>query len=256
MEDRTQGRLIIQRELGEISDNLALEHAIMEVFSLSTEKVIIRVWRNKKTVVLGRNQRLEEEIDEDYCMRNDIKINRRISGGGTVYHDEGNWNISFFVKKEVINIQNVEELNIKFTDTIIKSLQNMGLEKVERRGKSNIFYNGKKVSGSAEFHKKFCILHHATLLIEANLEHLEKSLVVKEQNPSLKRMSKYAPTINMTEVKIEEFVTELVRECEKEWGLRIKEEGIKEEEKEEAERLKEKIYERDLWVRERQRTIK
>ncbi|MFX0151215.1 MAG: biotin/lipoate A/B protein ligase family protein [Candidatus Hodarchaeota archaeon] len=86
--------------------NLALELAILLDHSHSPYDLSIRFWRNPKSVVLGRNQSVEDEVDLEYCKKNEITLSRRISGGGTVYHDKGNLNLSFFLpKKTLLNPQ-------------------------------------------------------------------------------------------------------------------------------------------------------
>jgi len=83
--------------------NLAYEEHLLSKHFAKTQKPIMFLWQNKPTVVIGRFQNPWLELNVDYARRNEINIARRISGGGTVYHDLGNLNISFIGKRSDYN---------------------------------------------------------------------------------------------------------------------------------------------------------
>ncbi|MHA2366536.1 MAG: lipoate--protein ligase family protein, partial [Candidatus Hodarchaeales archaeon] len=179
--------------------NLALEHAILQLHHTLPYSMTLRIWNNSKSVIIGRNQYINNEINIEYCKKYDITIARRISGGGAVYHDLGNLNISFFLSKKIIpSLSSVKEFTDLFTKIIIASLKAYGLNELEQEGFSNIFYKGKKISGSAGYTSKNWLLHHATLLVSANLTHLNNSLLASSCNPPPKsRGSRFFPTTNL-----------------------------------------------------------
>lgn len=189
-------RLIIDdKKTDDLYLNLAIEEVLIDLLVNSPYDFIIRFWRNPKSVVLGRGQVLEREINVRYCNKHGIEIGRRISGGGAVYQDHGNLNISFIAKKQLLKETRTEAISKMFVAVIFESLQEYGIRdlKYDKRG---IYYQSKKVSGFAAYKKKEGVLFHATLLHAANLEALENSLLIKESNTK-GTLSRYSPTINL-----------------------------------------------------------
>jgi lipoate-protein ligase A len=135
-----------------------------------TELEFLIFYINKKSVIVGKHQNAFSEANIEYLKTNNIPLVRRISGGGTVYHDSGNLNISIIENKSKVNFNN-------FLKPIITFLQKLNLNAVQNF-KNDIEINNKKVSGSAAHIYKNRCLHHATLLIESDLDTLRKSLNV------------------------------------------------------------------------------
>ncbi|MFN2189302.1 MAG: lipoate--protein ligase, partial [Candidatus Promineifilaceae bacterium] len=125
-------------------------------------------------VIIGRNQNTIEEIDADYVKRHGIRVVRRISGGGAVYHDLGNLNFSFIT-------QGREDLHnfARFTDPVIRVLKDLGVE-AELRGKSDIFAAGKKISGNAQYATGSRMFSHGTLLFDTVIEEMLAALNPKQ----------------------------------------------------------------------------
>jgi lipoate-protein ligase A len=147
-----RGRIIPEKETGnDPFYNLALEQAILSLHGLLNYDCTIRFWRNEKSVVLGRNQDIESEIDIDYCKKHRISITRRVSGGGAVYQDLGNLNVSIFINKKLIPIKNpdIMQITAHFTRLIKNSLDIFGITNLTIENSSNILFNGLKISGSA-----------------------------------------------------------------------------------------------------------
>ncbi len=136
------------------------------------------IYANEASVVIGKHQNVYEECQIDFCQRNNIKIARRLSGGGTVYHGSGNINFSF-----IKNLQVGEPLVDfkKHLQPVIQFLQHMGVV-AEFSGRNDLLVNGFKVSGNAEhvFQKNKRLIHHGTLLFNANLDLLKGSTRPKE----------------------------------------------------------------------------
>ncbi len=130
------------------------------------------LWQSSPSVIVGKHQNVFKEVNVPYVIENNIPVVRRISGGGTVYHDEGNINYSMITessqKNSLINFR-------KFTETVIEFLKTFGLE-AKFEGKNNITLNGKKISGNSAHIFKNRIIHHGTLLFDTRLDELEKTI--------------------------------------------------------------------------------
>lgn len=148
--------------------NLALEEYLLKEYDLNED--IFYVWRNSPSIVIGRNQNPYNEVDMKYCFENNIPIIRRISGGGTVYNDLGNVNFTYISS----NIKNLNNYQI-FLEPIIALLNQMGLC-VNFEPKSHLFLSGNKISGNAQAYHKNRMLHHGTLLFDADITCANKAL--------------------------------------------------------------------------------
>ncbi len=146
-------------------------------YNLSFEEFVLKnrthgdwliLWQNHNAVIVGRNQNALEEINRDFVAQHSIKVIRRNTGGGAVYHDLGNLNYSFITDDD-------DSSAAKFTQPVVKALQALGLD-AESSGRNDILVSGKKVSGTAQFRHNGRILHHGTLLFDSKPEMISGSL--------------------------------------------------------------------------------
>ena len=151
--------------------NLAVEEYLFE----KTQDDIFILWQNDKTVVIGKNQNINCELDFDFVKENGIKIARRITGGGAVYHDLGNLNYSFISSRDKEGIDFAY-----FTKPIIEALKALGVD-ARLSGRNDIEVEGKKISGNAQYSKNGRTLHHGTLLFDTELSVLSSALHVDEE---------------------------------------------------------------------------
>ena len=151
--------------------NLALEEYFLKTFQ--GEEYLI-LWQNEPSIIIGRNQNTIEEINKAFVEENNIKVVRRLSGGGAVYHDLGNLNFTFIVKSSNSNTYNFKE----FTDSIVASLEKIGV-KAEFTGRNDITIEGKKFSGNSQYYYKDRLLHHGTILFNSDLSVVQNALHVK-----------------------------------------------------------------------------
>lgn len=142
--------------------NLAFEETVLRC---RREGDYLLLWQNANTIVVGRNQNTEEEIDPDFVRAHGIRVVRRTTGGGAVYHDLGNLNYSFLTDEGEGNRLSLQ----RFTEPVVRALRGLGLD-AEASGRNDILVSGRKVSGTAQRLEKGRILHHGTLLFDSDPE--------------------------------------------------------------------------------------
>jgi lipoate---protein ligase len=152
--------------------NLASEEFLLKSF---TEDIFM-LYCNEPSVIVGKHQNTFAEINYWYVKEKKIKVVRRLSGGGTVFHDSGNLNFCF--------ISNGREGNLvdfrKFTTPILDVLKKLNVS-AERSGRNDLIIKGLKFSGNAEHVYKNRTLHHGTILFSSHLNQLIEALKVDPQ---------------------------------------------------------------------------
>jgi len=161
------------------SSNSPAQNLATEEYLFSNRKDdILFLYVNEPCVVVGRNQDVLSEVNVEYCTTRKIPVFKRMSGGGTVYHDFGNLNYCFISNR----VPGELPLNDVFLQPIVAVLHDLQVDVLI--GKRNDLWlpGGHKISGTASHVGKIRILHHGTLLYDADLENLEKSLSAKAAN--------------------------------------------------------------------------
>ncbi len=172
--------------------NLALEEYLFK----NTSDNWFFVWQNDNAVIIGKNQVALREIDSKLASQHETKVVRRMTGGGAVYHDMGNVNFSYIV--------NTIDKHISFeryTEAIIAYLGTLGVE-AEFGGRNDILVDGKKISGNAQHIFAGRVLHHGTLLFDANLAYAGQVLTPD----SLKLQSKGVASVKSRIANIREYL--------------------------------------------------
>lgn len=170
--------------------NLAMDEAIFREVERGRSPTTFRFYRNRNAVILGCFQSAEEELDMEYARSKDIKIAKRFTGGGAVYHDMGDLNYSV-ISKDNYNIgMNVRLLFDLMMKGASNALELAGVPSI-KAGMNDITSNGKKIMGSAATMKKGVVLFHAALLVNTNLTTLASVLKV----PGIKLKDKGISTI-------------------------------------------------------------
>ncbi len=148
--------------------NLAFEEYILNHFR---EGNLLILWQNASSVIIGRNQNTAEEINPSFIDAHGIRVVRRNTGGGAVYHDLGNLNYSF-----ITDAQGLDKNTIQlFLTPVVQALQNLGLD-AQCSGRNDILVSGQKVSGTAQQLLKGRILHHGTLLFDSDVNMISGAL--------------------------------------------------------------------------------
>lgn len=149
--------------------NIASEEYLLKDFSDD----IFLLYINDPSIIVGKHQNTLAEINYRFVKENNIKVVRRLSGGGTVYHDHGNINFTF--------VQNIEGKNLidfkKYTAPIISFLRSLGVN-ARFEGKNDLRVDGLKISGNAEHVFRKRVLHHGTLLFDSELDALNEAIRV------------------------------------------------------------------------------
>lgn len=154
--------------------NIAAEEYVLRNF----KEDVLMLWQSKDSVVLGKHQNAFAEINYPYLINSRIPLIRRISGGGTVFHGQGNFNITVIrTSKNDTGLIDFKE----FTKPIIEFLANLGLIALFE-GKNNLTINGLKFSGNSAHIFKNRVLHHGTILFDADLDKLENIINVSTNN--------------------------------------------------------------------------
>lgn len=156
--------LCIDNRTTDVYFNLAAEEYLLK----STRENVFMLWQNEPVVVIGKHQDVYAEVNTGFVNENQIKLARRFSGGGAVYHDLGNLNLTFIETNASANFDD-------YVQRIIRMLASLGIEASAdtRRG---INIQGLKISGSAQSIHKDRVLFHATLLFSSDLQRLITSL--------------------------------------------------------------------------------
>ncbi len=154
------------------SFNLAAEEYL---FSRKGEDFLL-LYVNEPSVIIGSNQAVRNEVDQDFCIEHNIRIIRRLSGGGAVYHDRGNLNYAF------IEDSTGAPLSARFLDPVVTVLHESGIP-VEVGKRKDLWLNGYKISGTASHVSRGRELHHGTLLYDTDLEMLKRALTPENGRP-------------------------------------------------------------------------
>lgn len=149
--------------------NLAAEEHLLKNFS----QPVFRLWRNNNAIIIGHYQNAYAEIDINYVKENNIKVVRRLTGGGAVFHDLGNLNFTFIENRQ--RGEDASAMFRRFTAPIIDALNNIGI-KAYLEGRNDLLIDGRKFSGNAICIHNGRTLQHGTLLFDTSMHNLGAAL--------------------------------------------------------------------------------
>ena len=158
--------------------NMAIDEAILRARIAERVPNTLRFYRWKPSAVsIGKFQKPENEVYLDNCRRLGVDVVRRISGGGTVYHDaEDEVTYSLIAKTEDLGVTDIAAVYARVYAGIADALRILGITADFNEGDAkncpNLTVKGKKISGSAQAHKSGIVLQHGTLLLSVDLERM------------------------------------------------------------------------------------
>lgn len=179
---------------------LAMEEYATRIFC---EDDLFFMWQVKPTVIFGRNQVVQNEVNLQYCADNGIQYYRRKSGGGCVYADMDNIMFSYITRSD-----SVTTTFSHYTGLVVKMLQGLGLDASDN-SRNDIMVNGQKVSGNAFYHIPGYSIVHGTMLYDTDLEHMANAITpskAKLESKGVKSVSSRITTLSQhLDMNIEQF---------------------------------------------------
>jgi lipoate-protein ligase A len=184
--------LIVESTEQDVHRNLALEEMLLE--EVRGQGPVLFLWRSGPAVVIGRNQNPWRECAVRKLTAAGLPLARRVSGGGTVWHDPGYLNYAVTVPRETYDADRIWSI-------VLHALRREGIA-AGRVGKSNLCVDGRKFSGTAFAFKKGYVLHHGTLLAAADLVRLKTYLQPDWPEMETRAVSSVpAPVVNLSELR-------------------------------------------------------
>ena len=180
--------------------SLAFYLAMEEFVASEVEGEAFFVWRVEPTVIYGRNQVLENEVNLEYCREHGVDIVRRKSGGGCVYSDLGNIMISY-----VSGRGTVSEVFDRYMTALADALRALGVP-AEKSGRNDILVEGRKVSGNAFHQLPDRSIVHGTLLYSTDLEALTEAI-----KPPVEKLQRHGvESVRQRVMNLSEYVHDMV----------------------------------------------
>ncbi|RLD87027.1 MAG: lipoate--protein ligase family protein [Bacteroidetes bacterium] len=179
--------------------NIAAEEYVLKHF----DEDVLMLWQSTPAVIVGKHQNMVAEVNLNYTRENRIPVIRRVSGGGTVFHDLGNLNYTL-IKTEA-NRERLIDFK-KFSAPVMEFLRTLSIQ-AEFEGKNNLVINGKKFSGNSAHVLKNRVMHHGTLLFNTNLENLEKVIRPPKANIADKAIKSVSATVTNISMELQSTIT-------------------------------------------------
>ena len=194
--------------------NLAREQVLLE--QGPADGVILYLWQNQNTVVIGRNQNAYKECRTSLLEEEGGRLARRLSGGGAVFHDLGNLNFTFLLPREDFDVRRQLEV-------ICTACRELGIP-AEISGRNDLQAKGQKFSGNAFYKSADRAYHHGTLLLNVDMGKLGRYLSPPKAKLQAKGVdSVRARVTNLTAfapgLTVETMKEHLIRAAEQVYGL-------------------------------------
>ncbi|MFQ6074180.1 MAG: biotin/lipoate A/B protein ligase family protein [Candidatus Bathyarchaeia archaeon] len=251
---------LLKLETNDAFTNMAIDEAITTARINGLVPNTLRFYRwNPSAVSIGRFQKVFNEVHVENCRSHGVDIVRRITGGGTVYHDsEGEITYSVVVKEDDLGTKDVVVAYNTISNGLIEAAKILGVNANfnpgDPRNCPNIAIDGKKISGSAQFHKGGVLLQHGTFLLDVDLTKMFTFLkvpwaktitdvicVAKERITSIRQEL-------ASDISVEEAYQALIKGFQKSFNIHFKgEETLTVYERKLAEKLRKERYTIDEW---------
>ncbi len=153
--------------------NLATEEYVFTC--LDPQEEYFMLWQNDNALLIGKHQNTVEEINQAFVDENHIAVVRRLTGGGTVYHDKGNLNFTFIVHQQRADTFSFHV----FVEPVLSVLHQLGIP-AQFSGRNDLTIGGMKFAGNAQYAKHGRVLAHGCMMLDANVDYLSQALQVKK----------------------------------------------------------------------------
>lgn len=185
---------------------------------LRLEEDVFFMWQVEPTVIFGRNQVIENEVNLDYCREHGIQFYRRKSGGGCVYADHSNVMMSYITRSDEVTTT----FN-RYMQMVVEMLKELGLPATSTQN-NDVLIDGRKVSGNAFYHLPGYSIVHGTLLFDTNMQHMLHAITPPQTKLEAHGVKSVRQRITLlrehTDLTIEEFQRFAVsRLCNREYML-------------------------------------
>jgi len=250
---------LVELEVNDAFTNMAIDEAIVTARIEGLVPNTLRFYRWKPSAVsIGRFQDVSKEVHVENCQRHGVDIVRRITGGGTVYHDsQGEITYSVVAKEEDFGTTDVVQAYNTICNGLIEAAKilgvNAGFNPGDPKNCPNIAIEGKKISGSAQFHKGGVLLQHGTFLLEADLEKMFTFLRVPWAQTvadvvcvAREKLTSIQDELGK-KVLIQEAYEALVEGFEKALGVQLRREGLTAYEQRLAQKLRSDKFSTEEW---------
>lgn len=167
------------------------------------EEALFFLWQVEPTVIFGRHQVIENEVNLDYCREHGIQFYRRKSGGGCVYADKSNVMMSYITRSDEVQTTFKEYMQM-----VCGMLRELGLEATSTEH-NDVLIGGRKVSGNAFYHMPGVSIVHGTMLFDTDMEHMLSAITPPQQKLDKHGVQSVRQRITLlkehTDITIEEF---------------------------------------------------
>lgn len=191
---------------------------------LNTDDDLFFHWQVEPTVIFGRNQVIENEVNIPYCREHGIQFYRRKSGGGCVYADKSNVMMSYITRSDEVTVT-----FSRYMEMVCKMLQELGLPATSTQN-NDVLIDGRKVSGNAFYHIPGHSIVHGTMLFDTDMEHMLNAITPPQTKLDKHGVESVRQRITLlkehTDLSIEAFKEHAIRKlCNKE--LKMTAEDVK-----------------------------
>ena len=180
------------------------EHAAHMLRNDNNLDELFFTWRVRPTVIFGRNQLIDSEVNVRYCQEHGIEYYRRKSGGGCVYADMDNLMLSYITRSDDVTMT-----FSRYTHAIVEMLKGLGLNASDN-SRNDVMVDGRKVSGNAFYHLPGVSIVHGTMLYDTCMENMLQAITpsaTKLDSKGVKSVQSHITTLNqyLSPMTIEEF---------------------------------------------------
>jgi len=240
---------LLEQSYGSVFQNLAVEEALARSALAPTFRPTVRLWVNPRCVILGRFQQASTEVDTSLCERSGIQIARRFTGGGAVYQDEGNLNLTLVIQRERSKQPRLSETA---SAIVLDALRSFGL-KGSFLEPNSIMLGERKISGGAAAAGHGFELWHGSLLVSTNVDTLRSVLAPSRQKHRTHFVRSRWHSVTTLDaavgrkVSVEEVRSKLRESAQEILGAKLEADGLGEDEEKWFARLYTRKYSLPSW---------